>query len=342
MLPWFDGAREGGSARSAGRCARPTRDGSSRRVWTSTTSWSRISSTRHAARRSLYSREHYEAIRERLAEGAARTWVPLHQFDVDNLRTLVRTFTDVFPEAHANFATYNTPVPLLVLLGSGDATRDLDRRNRGARSRVRPARSSRACATTSRRMRSTGMRCWTSLGKARSTPTSGLGSSSTRREPGRGPRPRTRAPFWRPCCRCASPHRRAWWGPPARTRISSRKSRRVGPPPVSTCARLAHRRAPTPRRRSGSADHRDSSRSLRGRPGVLRRARLALPPRDSHGTERVERIFERDAGDHARLRARSRDLSRALRCREPTRRDSDAAPRSAPALPAELAEPVAA
>ncbi len=66
----------------------------------------------------LYTREHFAAIRSRLAPGGLFCqWLPLHQLDLDSLRTIVRTFLDVFPEASAYLAHYSVQTPLLALIG---------------------------------------------------------------------------------------------------------------------------------------------------------------------------------------------------------------------------------
>src|SRR5207244_5953044 len=47
---------------------------------------------------SLYTLEHFQAIRERLAPGGLFCqWLPLHQLDEDMLRVITRTFPEVFP-----------------------------------------------------------------------------------------------------------------------------------------------------------------------------------------------------------------------------------------------------
>lgn len=67
---------------------------------------------------SLYAREHFEAVAARLAPGGVYgQWLPLYQFDPPNLRTVVRTFLDVFPEAHSFLGLYNADTPALVLIG---------------------------------------------------------------------------------------------------------------------------------------------------------------------------------------------------------------------------------
>ena len=70
----------------------------------------------------LYAREHFEAIRERLAPGGAfAQWLPLHQLDETTLATIVRTFLAVYPEAYAFLGIYNVQTPGVVLVGrSGD------------------------------------------------------------------------------------------------------------------------------------------------------------------------------------------------------------------------------
>jgi spermidine synthase len=66
----------------------------------------------------LYSREHFERVREHLAEGGLfAQWLPLHQLDPETLRSIVATFVDVFPETHSWLALYNVESPALGLLG---------------------------------------------------------------------------------------------------------------------------------------------------------------------------------------------------------------------------------
>lgn len=78
----------------------------------------------------LYSREHFEEVREHLAaDGLFVQWLPLYQFDERNLRTVIRTFLSVFPEAHSFLGLYNAETPALALAGkaSGRLTVDLER-----------------------------------------------------------------------------------------------------------------------------------------------------------------------------------------------------------------------
>jgi spermidine synthase len=70
---------------------------------------------------SLYAREHFEAAREHLEpRGLFVQWLPLYQLDDAALRVIVRTFVEVFPEAHAMLALYNVETPALGLIGSVD------------------------------------------------------------------------------------------------------------------------------------------------------------------------------------------------------------------------------
>ena len=67
---------------------------------------------------SLYAREHFAAIRARLAEGGIFCqWLPLHQLDIETLRVIVRTFLDVFPDSSAYLAQFSVETPLIALIG---------------------------------------------------------------------------------------------------------------------------------------------------------------------------------------------------------------------------------
>lgn len=73
---------------------------------------------------SLYAREHFELVADKLTDsGLFCQWLPLYQFDVENLRTVIRTFVDVFPNAHSFLGIYNVETPALALLGYRSATR---------------------------------------------------------------------------------------------------------------------------------------------------------------------------------------------------------------------------
>jgi spermidine synthase len=67
----------------------------------------------------LYTREHFQAIHERLAPGGLFCqWLPLHQLDEPMLRSITRTFLDVFPDAQAWLLSWNVDAPALGLIGS--------------------------------------------------------------------------------------------------------------------------------------------------------------------------------------------------------------------------------
>lgn len=66
----------------------------------------------------LYAREHFAAIRDRLApDGLFCQWLPLHQLDIATLKVIVRTFLDVFPDTTAWLAQYSVETPLVALMG---------------------------------------------------------------------------------------------------------------------------------------------------------------------------------------------------------------------------------
>lgn len=69
----------------------------------------------------LYAREHFEAIRARLAPGGVFCqWLPLHQLDLETLRLIVRTFRAVFPQADAYLAQLSVETPLIALVGRAE------------------------------------------------------------------------------------------------------------------------------------------------------------------------------------------------------------------------------
>lgn len=66
----------------------------------------------------LYSREHFQAVRDHLADGALYVqWLPLYQLDEENLRTVLRTFLAVYPEVHSFLGIFNAETPALALVG---------------------------------------------------------------------------------------------------------------------------------------------------------------------------------------------------------------------------------
>ena len=67
----------------------------------------------------LYAQEHFEAVREHLADGGLfAQWLPLYQMDAETLKVVVRTFTDVFPHGQAWLGLYNVDTPAVALVGS--------------------------------------------------------------------------------------------------------------------------------------------------------------------------------------------------------------------------------
>jgi spermidine synthase len=69
----------------------------------------------------LYTREHFAAVRDRLAMGGLFCqWLPLHQLDEPTLCIIVRTFLEVFPATEAFLLHFNTDIPALALVGTHD------------------------------------------------------------------------------------------------------------------------------------------------------------------------------------------------------------------------------
>ncbi len=67
----------------------------------------------------LYTVEHFRAIRARLAPGGLFCqWLPLHQLDHEMLRVIARTFLDVFPEAQAWLLHLNVDAPVIGIVGT--------------------------------------------------------------------------------------------------------------------------------------------------------------------------------------------------------------------------------
>jgi spermidine synthase len=65
----------------------------------------------------LYTREHFEAIQQRLAPGGLFCqWLPLHQLDEVMLRLIVRTFLEVFPHTHLWLLRDNVDAPVVGLI----------------------------------------------------------------------------------------------------------------------------------------------------------------------------------------------------------------------------------
>ncbi len=73
---------------------------------------------------SLYTREHFRAIRAVLAEGGLFCqWLPLYQLDLETLRVITRTFLEVFPDGSAYLAHHSLKAPILGLVGGGGSRR---------------------------------------------------------------------------------------------------------------------------------------------------------------------------------------------------------------------------
>ena len=67
----------------------------------------------------LYTKEHFTAIRARLNEGGiCCQWLPLHQMDDQTLRAVTRTFLEVFPSTRAYLLHWSIDVPVLGLFGT--------------------------------------------------------------------------------------------------------------------------------------------------------------------------------------------------------------------------------
>ncbi len=72
----------------------------------------------------LYTVEHFRAVRARLAPGGLFCqWLPLHQIDLDTLRSVVQSFLAVYPDGAALLATNSLQTPVLGLLARPDAPR---------------------------------------------------------------------------------------------------------------------------------------------------------------------------------------------------------------------------
>ena len=67
----------------------------------------------------LYSREHFTNVRGRLApRGVFVQWLPLYQLSTRDVRSIARTFLDVFPHAEAWLGNFGASTPILALAGS--------------------------------------------------------------------------------------------------------------------------------------------------------------------------------------------------------------------------------
>jgi spermidine synthase len=86
-----------------------------------------VSDNFHPARSgsgALYTVEHFEAVRARLeADGLFCQWLPLHQLDLQTLRSIVQSFISVYPSGWAMLASNSLETPVLGLVGRRDAGR---------------------------------------------------------------------------------------------------------------------------------------------------------------------------------------------------------------------------
>ena len=73
---------------------------------------------------SLYTTEHFAAVRARLAPGGLFCqWLPLHQLDLDTLRSIVQSFHSVYPHGWMMLATNSLETPVLGLVTRRDGER---------------------------------------------------------------------------------------------------------------------------------------------------------------------------------------------------------------------------
>lgn len=86
-----------------------------------------VSDNFHPARSgsgALYTVEHFEAVRERLApQGLFCQWLPLHQLDLDTLRSIAAAFLQAFPDGAAILASNSLDTPTIGLVGRDGGTR---------------------------------------------------------------------------------------------------------------------------------------------------------------------------------------------------------------------------
>ena len=86
-----------------------------------------VSDNFHPARSgsgALYTVEHFAAVRERLTpDGVFCQWIPLHQLDLQTLRSIVRSFLAVYPQGAAMLASNSLETPVVGLVGRADSNR---------------------------------------------------------------------------------------------------------------------------------------------------------------------------------------------------------------------------
>jgi len=67
----------------------------------------------------LYTREHFQAIRDRLTDGGLFCqWLPLFQLDAETLKVIIATFLEVYPDSSALLLRLNADTPVLGLVGT--------------------------------------------------------------------------------------------------------------------------------------------------------------------------------------------------------------------------------
>jgi spermidine synthase len=70
---------------------------------------------------SLYTTEHFAAVRKRLAPGGMFCqWLPLYQLDLPSLQAIIRAFLEIYPGASAWLNHYSVGTPMLALIGPRD------------------------------------------------------------------------------------------------------------------------------------------------------------------------------------------------------------------------------
>jgi spermidine synthase len=83
-----------------------------------------VSDNFHPARSgsgSLYTAEHFTAVRERLEpQGVFCQWLPLHQLDLETVRSIVQSFVTVFPHGWAMLASNSLETPSIGLVARRD------------------------------------------------------------------------------------------------------------------------------------------------------------------------------------------------------------------------------
>ena len=86
-----------------------------------------VSDNFHPARSgsgALYTVEHFQAVQARLTRnGVFCQWLPLHQLDLESLRSIVQSFMAVYPGGFAMLATYSLQTPVLGLMAGAGAGR---------------------------------------------------------------------------------------------------------------------------------------------------------------------------------------------------------------------------